>query len=242
MVRAKSELYRYIKENNGTIFINGDNPLLLSLAGNQPQVRYGTGESAQCRGRLLRADPTLSLEWGWNGLSGNIETSLYGEYNFENILAAICIGLHFHAEPDGISKAVSGYVPSNNRSQWVLTGKNEVLLDAYNANPSSMKAAILNFTRMKAQYRVVILGDMMELGEYSAQEHRELVDLCRTIDLDRVLLIGEQFCQAAAGGNEICFQNPDEAMEYLLRNPVKDARVLLKASRKMQLEKLLSLL
>ncbi len=239
VVLAKSELYRFLGGNQGTLFVNDDDPLLVSLAGNLRQVRYGTGTESRCRGRLTGTEPALSLEWAWDNLHGSLETQLYGVYNFENVLAAICIGLFFDAKPDLLTQAIGSYVPSNNRSQWITAGSNKVLLDAYNANPTSMAAALKDFSRISAEKQVVVLGDMMELGEFSNEEHTEIVRLARSLRFDQVVLVGEQFCKAAGDGPEACFEELNEAEAFIRKNPLHHAHILLKGSRKMQLEQLL---
>jgi UDP-N-acetylmuramoyl-tripeptide--D-alanyl-D-alanine ligase len=177
---------------------------------------------------------------GWRGrhTSGNIRSLLYGDYNLENILAAISIGTYFNIDPAKIDDAISTYQPDNNRSQWIKTGSNLLILDAYNANPSSMKTALRNFQQMAASPKMAILGDMMELGEQSLAEHREIISLARELSFDRLFLIGHQFRQACSPGDGTCFSDINQAMDWFRENKVSGMSILLKGSRKMKLEAL----
>jgi len=239
---AKTELYRFIQKNNGLLFVNKDNNLLMQRSENIKKITYGSFPDADCTGQIENNFPTLTLRWKWYHTHYTLQTNLYGDYNFENILAAICIGMHLGINPDKINQAVSGYVPVNNRSQWINTLYNSVLLDAYNANPSSMKAALLNFSRMPDPDKTIILGDMMELGDSSKQEHAEIIGLLRELHFNRCILVGRYFSSAAASGPEICFDDTRQAEVHLEHNPLRHTTILLKGSRANQLEKLIHLL
>jgi UDP-N-acetylmuramoyl-tripeptide--D-alanyl-D-alanine ligase len=238
VVRAKSELYDFIRQGNGIVFVNQDNHLLSRLAHGIKCYSYGSGENAWCKGEIAGRDPSLRVSWNAGQLKGFIMTGLYGDYNFENVMAAVAIGLHFGVSPEKIGYAISTYQPENNRSQITLTDHNVLLLDAYNANPSSMAAALNNFSRYSAPSKMIILGDMMELGDHSYEEHREIIELVRKSAFDQVCFIGEQFRQAAKGGDELCFTNLQQAEDWFRDHPVRNMTILLKGSRKMQLEKL----
>ena len=242
VVKAKSELYDYVRQNNGTLFVNRDNPLLVNLSIGIPSHCYGTSSEADCRGEIAGNTPYLYVHWSFGTLKGKIKTNLIGDYNFENIMAAICIGLHFGVEPGTINRAIASYIPDNNRSQWLKTGNNTVILDAYNANPSSMKAAMSNFHQIEAPDKMLILGDMMELGEHSLEEHGNIVHMLNDLDIKNVILIGDLFFQADQQKFALHFNDHAEAEQWLSKNPVKNKTILIKGSRKMQLESLVKFL
>jgi UDP-N-acetylmuramoyl-tripeptide--D-alanyl-D-alanine ligase len=242
VIKAKSELYDFIKQNNGVILFNSDDHLLTELSEEMNRLAYGSDQNAMCRGEITARDPYLEIKWSGNNLSGLAKTYLIGDYNFGNVLAAISIGLYFGVNPARIDQAIASYIPENNRSQVIRTERNLLVMDAYNANPSSMKAALVNFNRMKAAGKMVILGDMMELGEYSLEEHIDLINFTDGFIFNKVLYIGEMFSLAAGNGNQICFPGIREAETWLHENPVREMTILLKGSRKMQLENLQKLL
>ena len=238
VIRTKSELYNYLKENSGLVFYNSDNELLSNLSIEIKRKSYGMNQDAERRGEILSNDPFLSLKWEEAPQSGIVDSALYGEYNFENIMAAICIGLYFGVRADQIKNAIASYIPENNRSQIIQTEKNVIISDAYNANPSSMKAALINFSKMKSPAKMLILGDMMELGDYSLEEHVKIVNYIRELGFEKVLLIGDWFYKAAENGKEICFNSTNAAEAWLSRQLIANRTILLKGSRKMQLETL----
>jgi UDP-N-acetylmuramoyl-tripeptide--D-alanyl-D-alanine ligase len=203
---------------------------------------YGSIENTDCYGSITERYPFLSISWTAGQLKGLIKTRLYGDYNFENVMAAATIGLYFGISPDQIEIAISSYLPDNNRSQWMQTEHNKLVMDAYNANPSSMKAALNNFHKMESHSKMIILGDMMELGEHSLTEHINIIGLVRELSFQKVFLVGELFSLAAHGGPEICFGSVSDALLWFKDNPVQNMTILLKGSRKMQLEKLTNLL
>jgi UDP-N-acetylmuramoyl-tripeptide--D-alanyl-D-alanine ligase len=241
VIKAKSELYSYIRQNNGLIFLHLDNQLLVNLSDGMTAITYGTRDDAHCKGEMITMDPFLEVSWIHGLQNGTIKSSLYGHYNFENILAAVCIGSYFGINPEKINSSIGSYSPDNNRSQWINTGKNNLVLDAYNANPSSMKAALLNFHRINAPCKMIILGDMMELGQESQKEHQNIINLVKELLITPVVLIGENFSAVAKGSEIISFRDVSEAEEWFLNNPVNGSTILLKGSRKMLLEKLVTL-
>ncbi|MDX9906313.1 MAG: UDP-N-acetylmuramoyl-tripeptide--D-alanyl-D-alanine ligase, partial [Bacteroidales bacterium] len=161
VIRAKSELYDFLRNTGGIALVNQDDPLLMKLSAGLQTINYGSGKDARCNGQIIKQTPFLSLEWSAGNKSGTTVTKLTGAYNFGNILAAICTGVTFGIEPQSIDDAVSAYVPDNNRSQWLKTRFNTLILDAYNANPSSMSAALMNFDTLEGKSKAAILGDMM---------------------------------------------------------------------------------
>lgn len=242
VIRAKSELYDFIRQNNGTVFVNIDNPLLAKLSEGMNIFTYGSVENIACKGELVEKDPSLVIRWQGGPQNGLIRTRLYGDYNFENVMASVAIGLYFGVDAEKINLAISSFQPENNRSQITRTDHNILVLDAYNANPSSMATALNNFRIYNAPSKMIILGDMMELGDHSLEEHSEIVALVRKLAFNRVCFIGEQFCLAAKGGEELCFAGVRQAEKWFRNHPVRNMTIMLKGSRKMMLEKLTYLL
>jgi UDP-N-acetylmuramoyl-tripeptide--D-alanyl-D-alanine ligase len=238
VVKAKSELYDFLRLNKGLAFVNADDDLLMGLSSGMSTLTYGSAKNAGCMGSVTASEPFLSVSWNARGEKGIVHSNLFGDYNFGNIMAAVSIGSYFGVNPDKVSQAIDNYFPDNNRSQIARTGQNTLVLDAYNANPSSMKAALSNFQRFGSGPKMVILGDMMELGDFSADEHSQVITLARQLSFQKIFLVGELFSRAAGGGPEICFPGIREAEEWFRQHPVKDMTVLLKGSRKMQLENL----
>jgi UDP-N-acetylmuramoyl-tripeptide--D-alanyl-D-alanine ligase len=241
VVKAKSELYDFIREHNGHLFVNNDNPLLRKLSTGVSSSGYGTTQNTFCKGKILEKEPFLKIAWASVNHEAIVNTRLYGDYNFENILASVCIGLYFGVTPEKINEAVSGYVPDNNRSQLIRTDRNTLVLDAYNANPSSMKAALLHFSQADVPAKMVVLGDMMELGDYSMEEHKNLAALADELHFEKLFFIGEFFSEAAGSSKENFFRNINEAEAWFREHPVRDMTILLKGSRKMKLETLCKL-
>ncbi len=240
--KAKGELYDYLSAHGGKVFLNTDNPFLpgmLSGAEKTGIISYGTGENNDCTGVFLDASPFVSMKWKAGGPAEwmHLQSHLIGKYNFENILSAACVGNYFGVPEPEISKAVEEYTPSNNRSQVITRGSNTILLDAYNANPSSMKAALENFKEMKASRKVVVLGDMMELGETSDAEHLELVRMLTGYAFDENILVGNALGKYKDEINALCFSTAQEAGEWLGKKEYSGTFFLIKGSRKMQLEK-----
>lgn len=241
VIQTKTELYRFLEGNNGTIFINKANHVLLSHTGKTKQVGYSTGKDPEClEGEIINADPFLELKLlfpkGWL----YVKTRLVGKYNFENIMAAAAIGLHFGISPNNITSAVESYQPDNNRSQMANTGKNRLLMDAYNANPSSMRAALVNFDQLASPKKGVILGDMLELGEDSAREHQEIVDLLLTLKLEIVLLVGHHFETCRLPDTFRHFKQLEELRSFLKEMQLSEYFILIKGSRGIRLETIIA--
>jgi UDP-N-acetylmuramoyl-tripeptide--D-alanyl-D-alanine ligase len=241
VIKAKSELYRYLKKKNGLIFYNNGNPLLSDLSESLERISYGARPDAMCSGKILESFPALRIMWNFRDkMKGNTVTHLPGEYNFENVMAAICVGAYFNVPANNITRSIQNYLPNNNRSQRYETRRNTLILDAYNANPSSMKAALENFSRVSSSNKLAILGDMMELGQYARAEHEEIIRLLESFNINDAILIGGNFCQAATGSGFLCFHDTEEADKWLSEHPISDKTILVKGSRKMALEKLAS--
>lgn len=237
VIRAKTELYDFIQANGGEVFVNADDKLLMGLSEKLTRYTYGKTALAGTRGSILASVPFLDIHFNGN----DIKTRLYGDYNFWNIMASICIGSYFGVNTTAIKEAISSYKPNNNRSQVIIKGSNAIYLDAYNANPTSMEAAIEQFMKQKASKKVLILGDMLELGEFSAEEHSKLLSSLQTLDA-QIILVGPEFSEAAKGKQDMYFINTEKASAWLAKNPIRDAHILVKGSRGIALEKLLDLL
>lgn len=251
IVKTKTELYKSVRSRNGLLFVNGDNALLMDKAADANKITYGKGSQNHCSGQIISENPFVSISFQVNhsfgktkkGISGKIQTSLVGTYNFENLLAAITIGLYFGVTPENAIRAIESYVPSNSRSQWIDNGRNIILLDAYNANPTSMAAAIENFSRFGKAPKAVLLGDMLELGEMSLQEHQQIIRLLEEKKPELIILVGPEFkATAKTSGRLLVFDHVSQASQWLKQNPLIDYHILVKGSRGIQMEKILDAL
>jgi len=237
VVQTKTELYRFIEQNNGTLFVNNANPILTLRTGKSKKVGYSTSSNFDgLEGGIVSADPLLVVKAlfpkGWL----YIKTNLVGGYNLENVLAAAAIGQYFSIDPMEIASAIEGYQPDNNRSQMVVTERNKLLMDAYNANPSSTHAALENFAKIAAVKKGVILGDMLELGSYSREEHQKIADTLSALNLDLVLLTGTNYTGCKVPDSFRCFNHSSELAAYLKQEHLSGYLLLIKGSRGMQLE------
>lgn len=243
--KGKAELYAYLKQHKGTTFINRDNSYLMEMstrADLNQVVYYSTSSTDFISGKLLKTDPFLELSWS-NGLASfEINMQLTGSYNFENILAAICIGQYFKVTPQQINTGLAGYAPNNNRSQINKTEKNTVICDFYNANPSSMSAALDNLKSLNAPTKAVIIGDMFELGNEAAQQHQLIAEQASALNVQTLIFIGKYFYAFKDQYPGHFFSNPTEAQAFLQEKPITNALILLKGSRGMALEQLMPLL
>lgn len=246
--KGKGELYDYLRDTRKTAFINRDNAVLMTMATERKlknSIGYGKGKDCLVDGRLTENAPFLKLTW-WQPQSETktyqVQTALTGAYNFENMMAAICAGIYFGLSPDQINKALSAYQPNNNRSQITKTVYNTLICDYYNANPSSMRAALSNLDDLQADEKVMILGDMFELGNESGREHELIIQKANVTPVKSRIFIGEAFFQFSGFYDGEFFITTEEALTYLKKHPVKNATVLLKGSRGMALEQLLACL
>ncbi len=191
VINTKKELYDNLAERGGYVFVNAANPLLMNVLCGVKYTTYSSSAemSANVNGRLLRCAPYVEFEWN----NRHISTHFVGAYNLDNMLAAITVGLHFGVSEDDICSAISDYIPANNRSQLTKTERNTLIVDAYNANPTSMMAAIDNFELMEGENKVAILGDMLELGEQSILEHQTIVRRLINSKIEKVILVGNEF-------------------------------------------------
>ncbi|MFC3559962.1 UDP-N-acetylmuramoyl-tripeptide--D-alanyl-D-alanine ligase [Pedobacter jamesrossensis] len=243
--KGKAELYSYLKKINGYTFINRNNDFLLEMsaaAGLTKLIYYGTENGNTIKGSLKSSDPFIEVDWTNHDDSTSVKTNLTGSYNFENILAAICIGDFFDMEAEEINRGLANYQPKNNRSQLTKTERNTVICDFYNANPSSMSAALTNISTLTADKKIAILGDMFELGPESETQHQLIAEQAFNSDLDEIIFIGKYFYAFKKSSKGTFFETPAEAANYLKANKITDALVLLKGSRGMKLESLLEYL
>ena len=238
VIRTKGELYDYIRTKGGKIFINMENPYLRSIAKGIDEIKYATKAGYPLWGETISCSPFLKLRWfsDYDSHVHEAQTNLIGSYNLENALAAVCVGMHFGVSTDQIAVALQEYVPSNNRSQLKQTEQNTLIIDAYNANPTSMSAAIQNFEQYEAPRKAVILGSMKELGELSEEEHKRLAFHLAEISFDRVFLIGSEFKDA--GSDYPVFDSAEKFIAYLEEQPIQGYTILIKGSRGNQLESL----
>jgi UDP-N-acetylmuramoyl-tripeptide--D-alanyl-D-alanine ligase len=236
---AKGELYQYIKNNNGQLFINQDNAHLTEMAmGIDNRVSFGK-ESGSVFGQISKNNPFIAMNWQAGvDIKFSIQTKLIGTYNLENILAAICIGYTLGVKPEAINRAIENYTPANNRSQFIKSENNDIIMDAYNANPSSMHVALQNFSEIDTPNKVVILGGMKEMGADCEREHQRLLDTIHKLSFEKVILIGHEF-NAINTYNAIVYQDNDSLIQEMQLNPIRNKSILIKGSRSNKLEELL---
>lgn len=251
VMATKGELYDYLRRTSDMVFLNVDNPYLCRMAAERnlqsdPErpyslvLPYGV-EYQGCSVLPADADnPYLRISHPDYGV---ISTNLVGSYNADNVMAAIAVGGRFDVSLEDAAKAIEAYVPSNNRSQMTKTGRNVLIVDAYNANPSSMDVALKNLSSVVAERKAVMLGDMLELGADSQSLHREVVEKLLVMDLSHICLVGKEFAAASAGIDGIlCFETSDALAQWLKENPLDGATALIKGSRGTKMEKVIPML
>lgn len=236
VIRTKGELFDFLRERgDSTVFIHHDNPYLMNIANGLNLIPYGSANSLYVNGHVTGNSPYLSFEWkaGKEGQRYEVHTQLIGDYNFANALAAITIGRFFGVEPKKINKALTDYRPSNNRSQLKETADNTLIIDTYNANPTSMMASLNNFYNMKADNKMLILGDMRELGTESIPEHQKIIDFLKKCDFKNVILVGSQF--TATDSPYQTYPDAQALIGYLRENKPKGYTILIKGSNGIKL-------
>ncbi|MBK9569760.1 MAG: UDP-N-acetylmuramoyl-tripeptide--D-alanyl-D-alanine ligase [Chitinophagaceae bacterium] len=235
--KGKGELYDYLRKNKGTAFVMWDYEYLREMSqGISSILTYGT-DNADMEGRVFKSEPFLEVEITKGVDTGIIKTKLVGDYNLPNVLAAVAVGSYFKIPGLAIKNALENYIPSNSRSQLVEQGSNKIILDAYNANPSSMKLAIENFSRLPSNNKVLMLGAMAELGIESVDEHKALVDLIKQSPWKAVVLVGGDFLNFPHPFTS--FTNATQAREWLQQQDFENTHVLIKGSRSIQMEKII---
>ena len=228
IIDAKKELYEFINYSKGHLFVNADDELLLSLSNGIMQTTYG--ESGDVTGLITDITPLISIKYN----NKIIKSHLIGEFQLSNILLAICIGNYFNISNQNINKSIENYIPTNNRSQLVKTKKNTLILDAYNANPSSMKAMLSSFSNQEYKNKLCILGDMLELGEESNKEHLDIIKLINQLELE-CIFVGKIFHSLTKNS----FKNKQGLEKHIQENNIHKKTILLKGSRGIGLEQLI---
>ena len=231
VIKGKSELYAFLKENDKTVFVNPDDEIQVEKTQEINTINFKVEAL-----RFSEANPFVKLSYNNN----TIQSNLIGTYNYSNIAAAITIGAYFKVSDEATKEAIESYVPKNNRSQIIETKSNKIILDAYNANPSSMKVALENFSAINAETKVVILGDMFELGDESLQEHQAIVDLAISLNFETTFFVGENFNQIKTDAHQ--FKTYELLEDYIKKNPLENQSILIKGSRGMRLERVLDII
>ena len=235
--KGKGELFDFLREKNGTVFVYNDQEELRDLSkGIHNLITYGT-KQADITGKTIQAAPLLSVQIDTDSELNTLQTHLVGDYNCPNILAAVAVGKFFHVPSEKIKHAIEYYIPNNSRSQLIHLGTNEVILDAYNANPSSMTLAIGNFARQSHPQKILMLGSMAELGEESMKEHQQIVDLIQSYQWDAVVLVGKEFEKIKHPFLQ--FSTSEEAGKWLKEYNPQHSAILIKGSRSSKMEKVM---
>jgi UDP-N-acetylmuramoyl-tripeptide--D-alanyl-D-alanine ligase len=237
--KGKGELYDHLRAHDGTAFIMWDYPYLRAMSKSIPHIYiYGTND-ADIVGNVLRSDQYLEVEFQ-KGFKGTIHTNLVGDYNLPNVLAAVAVGKYFNVDEEKIKSSIESYTPTNSRSQLLQKNSNRIILDAYNANPTSMKAAIENFAKAEGNEKILALGAMAELGADSLKEHDDIIKEIDKHQWKDVILVGGDFMKVDHTYRK--FNSPTEAGEFIQNIKPQNAFFLIKGSRSMQMEKLLDYL
>jgi UDP-N-acetylmuramoyl-tripeptide--D-alanyl-D-alanine ligase len=238
VIKTKGELYDYLRTKpQAAVFIHHENAHLQGISYGLKQIEYGTTEELFVNGEATGNSPFLSLRWrNEDGRWHNVQTHLIGEYNLANALAAVAVGCHFGVDAKKIDEALAGYTPRNNRSQLSRTEYNTLIIDAYNANPTSMMASLQNFRHMQMDHKMVILGDMRELGADSVNEHRKVVDYIGKCHFEDVILVGAEFAKVASDYTK--FPTVAELIDYLKENRPEGRTILIKGSNSIRLSTL----
>ena len=229
---GKTEMYRYAAKNNGKIFLNFDDEILTTMA---PPGSTIIGYSSSDLVKIIEVQPFLTFSYS----EIIVHTKLYGSYNQPNIAFSIAAGNYFGVETKDIVMALEAYEPENNRSQITQVGTNTIIKDAYNANPSSMKLSIESFYKMHGSNKVLVLGDMLELGEFAEFEHRQIIDMTKTLGFQNSIFVGENFMKVKDMFHGKYFKHIDEAREYFKNKNFTQALILLKGSRGISVEKII---
>lgn len=236
VVKAKTELYNYIKKQEGVVFVNDNDIVQVEKSETLNSVHFGTNNS-KFNVEFVSADPFVKMKYA----DVIIKTHLIGNYNYNNVAVAIAIGLYFDISILKIKNSLEDYKPTNNRSQIILQNSNKVILDAYNANPTSMECAINNLNQLKDYHKVAILGDMFEIGSDAKKEHQHIVNLLNDSTIGLVYLIGEHFYQTENNSNKVKKFNSFETFKKAFKK-LENTTILIKASRGMALERVLNLI
>jgi UDP-N-acetylmuramoyl-tripeptide--D-alanyl-D-alanine ligase len=245
--KGKGELYNYIKNKKGKIFINGNDRELLSISGDLEKIYYGDDPKFDIYGKKFSSNEFVEFKWNCGNQDlehqALVKTHIFGDYNFINLLCAVCIGNYFKVSKNDINVALEAYIPEMNRSQIKKTESNTIILDAYNANPSSMALAIENFNNQEFSNKIMIIGDMLELGEFTKEEHEKIIKQAKSLNNIKAFFIGEHFYEFKLTYPEfIFFKSKTELKNNLQHNKITESNILIKASRSMQLENIVDTL
>lgn len=242
VITGKTELYNYLEAHNKLVFINSNDPIQVAKSTSITSYSFGNASKNQSADLVVNLESTSPfITVTCNNTS--IQTQLIGAYNFNNIAAAICIATYFKVSDSNIKKGLENYVPANNRSQIITKNKTQIILDAYNANPTSMTAALTNFSGLQVENKIVILGDMFELGKEAETEHNNIAHLATNLEIDQALLIGEHFYKTEIDSKKIkryrSFEDFKNEFDF---KALQNATLLIKGSRGMALERILNLI
>ena len=238
VIKGKTEMYDHLRNHQKYVFVNVADDIQMKKSEGMKRITFGA-EQADYHARFLGADPFVTID-----IDGVIiKSNLIGAYNFSNIATAVAVGKYFGIPATDIQKAIESFVPSNNRSQIIQQKTNKIILDAYNANPNSMDAAVNNLASLSDKNKIAILGDMFELGSDSLMEHQKIADLVDVLPIDRAFLIGETFFKTTVFNNNIQqFKNFEAFKSHLEKESFQHSTILIKASRGMALERVVELL
>jgi UDP-N-acetylmuramoyl-tripeptide--D-alanyl-D-alanine ligase len=239
VIRTKTELYRYLQSTGGKVFININNGILVEHTGTLQKITYGAGSNAEVNGKFITSQPFIRFTLNIGNNSVEVSSKLFGDYNLENLLAAACIGNYFGVSVEKIKSTLENYEPSNNRSQVIQSERNKLILDAYNANPTSMQAALNNFSSSTFNNKVVIFGDMLELGEASDEEHLNILRLLEKTDFSGVYLVGPTFTRLNTKIEWLCFQDSELASLWFSHHKLSGSTILVKGSRGIKMERII---
>ncbi len=250
VAQSNSELYYYLLKHEGLAFVNANDEWLVRMASRlQSKITYAGNDDerkafADCEGvaSALRPEIIFSYQYKQQQSSNSITSVLSGDYNFDNIMAAVCIAKHLGLSDDHIKVGIESYTPQNNRSQVIKKNDNTIYLDAYNANPSSMEASLRNFAAMSFGNKIAIIGDMFEMGAFAAQEHANMIQFCSALKLEEVWLVGEEFSRQPAHPGMRQFKSTADVVAYIKQHPLTGMNVFMKGSRGMKLEQLVELI
>lgn len=242
VIRTKGELYAFLRNRlNSKVFLHGDNSNLSKIVGEIPVVKYGSDNvnfDYFVQGEVVECAPYLTFQWKQSDSAWHrVETHLIGSYNIDNMLAAATIGLYFGVTLEEVNDALASYIPQNNRSQLDVTAHNHLIIDAYNANPTSMMAALKNFREMKVEHKFALLGDMRELGPGSVEEHQKIVNYLKESDFEQVWLVGVEFGKTSHGYR--VFPQVEDVIKALDEEKPENYYVLVKGSNGIHLSKVL---
>jgi UDP-N-acetylmuramoyl-tripeptide--D-alanyl-D-alanine ligase len=243
VIKTKTELYKYLDEEGGVTFIRYEDAKLMELAPELKKFTYGCKEEANVVGKLLEEMPNVVFRWKLsieNKFGNDITSPMMGGYNFQNILAAIAAGVHFKVPAAQINEAIEEYAPTNNRSQVIKTERNTLYMDAYNANPTSMEGALRNFAKLPVDNKVLILGEMLEVGDLSEAEHEYALQIAASLNMTEVYVVGPEFLKVT--NNQRAFNTVDDLKAHLKNQHLTGKTILVKGSRKNKLEEVVEVL